>query len=55
MQGYKTEFDRVCGLSLIYNKNNKGPNTNPFGIPQIMVLASENAFFNETKTFMFVR
>ena len=55
MQVYKTKFDIVCRLSLIYNKNNKDPNTDPFGIPQIMVLASKNAFSNETETPMFVR
>ena len=47
--------DRACGISFMYGKNNKGPNTNPWWTRQIMGPASENTLTNETKKALFVR
>ena len=34
--------DRDCGISFIYSKNNKIPNTDPWGNPQFRAPAPEN-------------
>ena len=47
--------DWACGISLIYSKNNKCSNIDLWGIPQFMVLASENSLPNEMKKALFVR
>lgn len=42
-------FDRTCGISFIYNKNNNGPIIYPCGTPQFTVPGSEKTFSNDTK------
>ena len=48
-------FDKACGISFMYSKNNKGSNLDPWGTPQFMVPASEKTVPNETKIALFVR
>ena len=52
---YRSLFDKACGISFIYKKNNIGPNIDPWGTPQFMVAASENTLSNEKKKTMYGR
>ena len=48
-------FDRACGISFIYSKNNKGLNIDPWGTRQFMAPVSQITVSNETKKAPFVR
>ena len=52
---YVWVFDRACGVSFIYSKNNKGLNIDPWGTRQFMVPVSQKTVSNETKKAPFVR
>ena len=42
-------FDRACGISFIYNKENKGPNIDPWGTPHFSAPSSDNKLSSESK------
>ena len=35
------EYDRHSAVSLMYNKKNNGPNTDPCGTPVLMIIVSD--------------